>query len=222
MSKFIDNLRYRNVCITDYTNHLSFFTISDDSNYCEKVMFFDTNCGPLGFSDDGEYYIKILKYKVVYHNNKLVSKNISDINNLPPISVNIIIYKFERTIYISTKVISRRNNPNIKDALRDGDFIRKIKREELRRNDLFFKKCIAKYRFIYRISPSKDNSLINDIREITKCMNENRKTLDLYYKHLRSTGPSGIIMENEEKLCDSFVDKTVQTDDTDGSSVETF
>ena len=222
MSKFINNLQSCDVCITGYINHLSLFTISNKSGYCTKTRFFDQGCRSLGYCYDGEYYIKILKYKIVHQNNKLVSKNISNINNLPPIAVFIIIYKFDVIESYSLKEdISRYNNPNITDVLRDGDFLRKIKREELRRNDLFFKKCIAKYRFIYRISPSKDISLVNDIKEITKYMIENRKTLDLYYTKLRNTGPSGIVMENEEKFCYSLLDNTIQTD-TDCSSIETF
>lgn len=223
MCKFIKGLKNCNVCITDYVNHDSFFTISNNVGYCNSVRFFDIGCQPLGTCyDNDEYFITIIKFKILYENFRLVSNKISSIENLPTIKLIIVIYKFkEITSWSDRDYISRHKYPNIENILMDGDLLREIKRKELIRNDLFYNKCILKYRFIYKISPSKHKSLIEDIKKLTKYKNENRKTLDLYYDKLRETGPSGVILVNEEMLYHSLMAEPIPSD-IDCTSIDTF
>lgn len=215
---FFDTILNEPVCVSKYSDFESKFMINTEKGFC-MARFEGGLDRYMNFQEwyDGEfcYLIRITKFKIRYRENKIFSKKILQLNNLPSIWVDVIICNFDNIDIRENgmrdklkKLNSLRNSlPNI---FLQRPMLGIIKRKELRRNIIFFTRLINKYRTLYRLSPIRDEnflqSIIKNIKDINKRMIITKKELKKEHQINDTHGPKYVIMGNEEILYQRFMD----------------
>ena len=179
MISFLENLKYQDVCIFDYEDP-SWFYICTGKWYC--LTIFDKKLDVskkltykwlVGKEKTPEYFIKILDYDIVYNLQRIKTKDVVDIYDSvpPPVFLELVINDFVEIPYFLQQ-FSKSLNKNVIDLFSTTDYLDFIRRESYRRNIIFYKKCILKYRFVYRFSRFENEVTNRDILGIIKKLND--------------------------------------------------